>query len=73
MNSCVEFNLVMLRRITTMTYRLTYRLMDKMIHGGAALLKDKLKWPDKYTPNYAILDFESDKENLYGKYLLIKL
>jgi len=31
-----------------------------------------LKWPDKTTTSYAMLDFESDIEKL-GKYLLIKL
>ena len=30
------------------------------------------KWPDKSTTSYAMLDFESDIENLKGKYLAIE-
>ena len=30
------------------------------------------KFPDKSTTSYAIIDFESDIENLQGKYLIIE-
>ena len=30
------------------------------------------KWPDKSITSYAMLDFESDIENLLGKYLVIE-
>ena len=31
-----------------------------------------MKWPDKYTTSYAMLDFKSVIENLQGKYLVIE-
>ena len=29
-------------------------------------------WPDKSTKSYVMLDFESEIENLYGKYMVIE-
>ena len=34
--------------------------------------KITIKWPDKSTTSYAMLNFESDTKNVLGKYLVIE-